>query len=184
MLRLCCLMLLLCTGLVGCEPMTGVAHAQSKSAAAEKIEWDALMPKNWDPFADLKKLDLNKLSDADPRAMEALEKIRASFANAPVVPEVNGKVVRIAGYIVPLEQSKQGLKEFLLVPYFGACIHVPPPPPNQVIHVKLDKPRKHFQTMDTVWVQGKLTVARAQTGMGEAGYRIEADSLTAYKLQP
>jgi len=170
--------------LPACEPLTSEAHAQTKPARFEKIEWDALMPKSWDPMGDLKALDLNKLSDADPRAIEALEKIRASWANAPVVPELDGKPVRIAGYIVPLEQSKQGVKEFLLVPYFGACIHVPPPPPNQVIHVTLDKPKKHFQTMDTVWVQGTLKVQASATGMGDAGYRMQSDSVTPYKLQP
>jgi hypothetical protein len=146
-----------------------------------EINWDDLMPKNWDPMRELKSLKLDQLTDADPRAMEALEKVRASWANAPVVPEVDGKRGRIAGYIVPLEKTREGLKEFLLVPYYGACIHVPPPPPNQVIHVTLSKPRKNFQTMDALWVTGTLKVQRMETGMGSAGYRMFADSLSSWK---
>lgn len=166
---------------VGCEPISTPAQAQTPP---EKIEWAALMPKDWDPLRELKALDLNKLTDADPRAMAALEKIRASWANAPVVPDMHNKRVRIAGYIVPLEHTKAGLTEFLLVPYFGACIHMPPPPPNQVIHVALRNPKKHFQTMDTLWVQGLLKVEHASTGLGEAAYRLLADSVTPYKLTP
>ena len=150
-------------------------------SALPEIKWDDLMPKTWDPMREIKSLRLDKLTDADPRAMEALEKVRASWANAPMVPALDGKRGRIAGYIVPLEKTRDGLTEFLLVPYFGACVHVPPPPPNQVIHVTMAKPKKHFQTMDTLWVSGTIKVDQVDTGMGRAGYRMVADSVSSYK---
>ncbi|HEY0822024.1 MAG TPA: DUF3299 domain-containing protein, partial [Rhizobacter sp.] len=74
----------------------------------------------------------------------------------------------------------EGLKEFLLVPYFGACIHSPPPPANQIVHVVSAKPVKGFATMDTVWVTGTLSLARQSSEMGVSGYRLAAGSVTRY----
>lgn len=93
-----------------------------------EIGWDDLMPKAWDPASEFKKLDLAKLSDDDPRARDALAKMRALMANAPVEPSLNGTAIRLAGFIVPLEEKNHRISELLLVPYFGGCIHVPPPP--------------------------------------------------------
>jgi hypothetical protein len=101
--------------------------------------------------------------------------------NAPIVPALNGTRVRIAGFLVPLDGIKGQITEFLLVPYFGACIHTPPPPANQIIHVVPAKPYKLDQGMDAVWINGTLETTRAETGMGNAGYRMKADLVTPYK---
>jgi hypothetical protein len=82
--------------------------------------------------------------------------------------------VRIPGFVVPLEDTNDGLKEFLLVPYFGACIHSPPPPANQIIHVLPRTPAKGLRSMDTVWISGPVAVTRTDSYMGVSGYRIEA----------
>jgi hypothetical protein len=50
--------------------------------------------------------------------------------------------VRIPGFVVPLEGDAKTVTAFLLVPYFGACIHVPPPPTNQVIYVSVNSDNK------------------------------------------
>jgi hypothetical protein len=92
-----------------------------------------------------------------------------------------GQLVRIPGFVVPLEDTNDGLKEFLLVPYFGACIHSPPPPANQIIHVLPKVPAKGFKSMDTVWISGRLTTPRTDSYMGVSGYRIEADAVTRYE---
>ena len=63
-------------------------------------------------------------------------------------------MVRLPGYVVPLEQTAQGMRELLLVPHFGACIHTPPPPANQVVHVVLERPNKSLSTMDTIYLAG------------------------------
>ena len=93
---------------------------------------------------------------------------------------MDGASVRIPGYLVPLEENKAGLKEFLLVPYFGACIHTPPPPANQIIHVKTDKPAKGFRSMDTVWISGTLKTLRSDSYMGASGYRMDAVVVEPY----
>ena len=101
-------------------------------AGFKEKTWDDLMPKSWDPMASLKGLKLENLQDSDPRAMEALQKIRDAWNNAPIEPSLNGERIRIPGFVIPLEKSGSKVTEFLLVPYFGACIHTPPPPPTRL----------------------------------------------------
>ena len=150
------------------------------TAALRTIGWEVLVPADWDPMKDLKGLNLSILSDADPRATAALAKLREAWDNAPINPAVVGQTVRLPGYLVPLEETKDGLKEFLLVPYFGACIHSPPPPANQIVHVLPKAPAKGLRSMDTVWVTGVLTGTRTDSYMGMSGYRIEATQVTPY----
>ena len=154
------------------------------TAAPRTIGWEVLVPADWDPMKDLKGLNLSILSDADPRATAALAKLREAWDNAPINPAVVGQTVRLPGYLVPLEETKDGLKEFLLVPYFGACIHSPPPPANQIVHVLPKVPAKGLRSMDTVWVTGVLTGARTDSYMGMSGYRIEATQVTPYADRP
>ena len=97
------------------------------------------------------------------------------------VGALNGSRIRIPGFIVPLENQRGQITEFLLVPYFGACIHTPPPPSNQIIHVLPVKPLKNEQTMDAVWVSGVLETTRSDTGMGSAGYRMKAETVAPYR---
>ncbi len=158
--------------------------APPSAGAARTIGWEALVPADWDPMKDLKGLNLSILSDADPRATAALAKLREAWDNAPINPAVVGQTVRLPGYLVPLEETKDGLKEFLLVPYFGACIHSPPPPANQIVHVLPKVPAKGLRSMDTVWVTGVLTGARTDSYMGMSGYRIEATQVAPYAERP
>ena len=155
--------------------------AENSPAAFKEKTWDDLMPKSWDPMASLKGLKLDNLKDSDPRAIEALEKIREAWNNAPVEPALNGERIRIPGFVIPLEKSGNKVSEFLLVPYFGACIHTPPPPPNQIIHVKASKPVANMRTMDTMWVSGSLQTRASETEMGQAGYQLKAERVEPYK---
>ena len=96
-----------------------------------------------------------------------------------VVTEFNGKRVRIGGYVVPLDFEATTIKEFLLVPFVGACIHVPPPPANQIVYVKSEKGFQVAGQFDPVWVTGTLKTETAFTGLADAGYSIDADSVDA-----
>ena len=145
------------------------------------LKWEVLVPKGWDPSKDLKALDLGKLQDNDPRAMEALEKIRQMWDNAPTDPALAGAKVRLPGFAIPLENKGGKVSEFLLVPYFGACIHTPPPPANQIIHAVSAKPLKGMRSMDAYWISGTLSLKHADTPWGKAGYRLTVDSLEPYK---
>jgi hypothetical protein len=152
----------------------------STPGPARTIGWEQLIPAGWDPYKDLKALNLDTLKDNDPKAEEALQKMRKMWDNAPINPLILGQNVRLPGYLVPLEDLPGGVKEFLLVPYFGACVHSPPPPANQIVHVLLDKPNKRFRLMDVVWVSGPLSATKTDSHMGVAGYRIDAKNLTPY----
>ncbi|WP_233252686.1 DUF3299 domain-containing protein [Limnohabitans sp. T6-20] len=152
----------------------------STPGPARTIGWEQLIPAGWDPYKDLKALNLDGLKDNDPRAEEALKKMRKMWDNAPINPLLLGQNVRLPGFLVPLEDVPEGMKEFLLVPYFGACVHSPPPPANQIVHVVLDKPNKRFRLMDVVWVSGLISATKTDSHMGAASYRIDAKALAPY----
>ena len=94
-----------------------------------------------------------------------------------LVPELNGKSVRLGGYVVPLDFEATNVKEFLLVPFVGACIHVPPPPANQIVYVKVDKGFEISDTFAPVTVTGTIKTDLAVTGLADAGYTMEASSV-------
>ena len=162
--------------------------AQPKTAAAEagykEIAWEALITADWDPMKAFKKLDLAKLKDSDPKAMEAMDRLKEAWNDAPVEPKMDGARVRIPGFVVPLGTDLDRVKEFLLVPYFGACIHVPPPPANQMIHVFPKKALKNSQIMGPVWAVGTLETAMSSTAFGGVGYRMKAESVEPYQETP
>jgi hypothetical protein len=173
------------TGVPTPGPSLGGAQGKATAVPAKPgkprlIKWDELVPAGWDPMKDLKGMDFSALSDSDPRAAYQLKKLREVWDNAPVNPALEGQAVRIPGFVVPLEETKDGLKEFLLVPYFGACIHSPPPPSNQIIHVLASSPAKGVRSMDAVWINGTLTTTRTDSFMGTASYRVEAVSVEPY----
>lgn len=157
--------------------------ATAAPTSYREIEWDALLPKGWDPLAPLKGLDLAQMEDGDPRAQAALEQAKRYWQEAPVEPSLDGSPVRLPGFVVSLGGEGEAIREFLLVPYFGACIHVPPPPANQVVHVKTKAPLQGIRTMDTVWIEGVLRVERAETAMGDSGYAMREARVEPY-LEP
>jgi uncharacterized protein len=102
---------------------------------------------------------------------------KAPSAPVPVVGTLDGKAVTIGGYIVPLDFDATTVKEFLLVPFVGACIHVPPPPANQIIFVKAEKGIEVGKVFDPIYVTGTMKVSFTSTGLADAGYTIAADKV-------
>ncbi len=107
-----------------------------------------------------------------------------------VVEELNGQHVRIPGYLLPLDVSGDTVTEFLLVPFIGACIHVPPPPKNQIIHVNVLQKGGYRNTKiyEPVWVTGKIDIKSmnkelylvdGSTGV-DIGYALQADRIEPY----
>ena len=112
-------------------------------------------------------------------------------ARTAIVEELNGQRVRLPGYLLPLELSADKVTEFLLVPYIGACIHVPPPPPNQIVHVKVLQKGgyKSKGLYDPVWVTGEfaaksmvkdLFLADGTAGV-DIGYTMQANRVEPYQ---
>ncbi len=89
--------------------------------------------------------------------IKELRKHRASATN----PKLDGKRLKMPGYALPLEYEGKKVKEFLLVPWVGACIHTPPPPPNQIVYVSLEQGFEVRSRFEPVWVTGKMEVGAA-----------------------
>lgn len=116
----------------------------------------------------------NSLSADDSRYQQALTSSR-------IVPEFNNQLVRIPAFIVPLTYNEQQqVTELFLVPYFGACIHVPPPPPNQIIHAIYDQGMTLGALYDAFWISGKLTTAITENDTGTSAYSISIDNIEPY----
>ncbi len=102
---------------------------------------------------------------------------------------LDGQVVRLPGYLLPLEFSGKLVSEFLIVPWVGACIHTPPPPPNQIVHVKADQPFEFSGLFSPVWVTGRMSAAATRKSLYlidgssdiDIGYSVRASQVEAYK---
>ncbi len=98
--------------------------------------------------------------------------------------QLAGKRVSIPGFMVPLEDDLDKVTEFLLVPYSGACIHVPPPPPNQIVYVKMNNATKVRVTFtDAILVTGTLHISPVQSPYGYVSYDLSGESVVPYQPQ-
>ena len=100
--------------------------------------------------------------------------------DAPIVKRLNGKLVKIPGFVVPIEGDNETTTEFLLVPYFGACIHVPPPPANQIVYVKFSEAVPIENLYDAVWVTGTLSTDGWEGDLATVGYSLVGISVSPY----
>lgn len=104
-----------------------------------------------------------------------------SLESVEVNPEIIDKRVMIPGFIVPtVYDADRRVTEFFLVPFFGACIHLPPPPPNQIIYVTYEPgvPLKNFY--DAYVVHGLLTSDIVRNDTATSAYRIHAEDVSLY----
>lgn len=150
------------------------------------LDWDDLIPEDFDPdkvFESVAgKYGIKELEDSDPRAPQIEAEIKQLWNHAPIVTSLHGRRVRLPGLVLPLEGDGEQMSEFMLVPYFGACIHVPPPPSNQIVYVKTGPKKAHVgQIYDAVWVTGKLLTKYQHQELGDAGYTIEAEKVEPYE---
>lgn len=94
--------------------------------------------------------------------------------------DLDGKTVRIPGYITPLGFEDEALTEFLLVPYLGACLHVPPPPANQIVYVSEAEGLEFNQLYTPIYVTGTLSAKPVSTILAEVGYTIKGAKVEPY----
>jgi len=127
-------------------------------------------------------------ADALLAKRDAIAEKKLAAASA-VNPAIDGKMVRIAGYVLPLEFSGTKVSEFLLVPWVGACIHTPPPEPNQIVYVKPDKAFEIRRTFDAVWVTGRIAASGSKRSVEivdgsadiDVGYSLRASLVEPYQ---
>ena len=94
--------------------------------------------------------------------------------------DLNGTYVKIPGFVVPLEMTADGVYDFLLVPYAGACIHTPPPPANQLVVTRTETPWPATDLWEAVWVTGEMWTKLQDTDLGRTGYSLTADAMEVY----
>lgn len=104
-----------------------------------------------------------------------------ALSSTRVIEAMDGQAIRIAGFIVPLEfDDEQTITQFFLVPFFGACIHVPPPPPNQIIFVNYPQGLKQDSLYDPFWISGVLNTSLVENDMAMAAYSMQMQSYEVY----
>jgi hypothetical protein len=102
----------------------------------------------------------------------------AVMYSTKTVAGFDGKPVRLGGYPVPLETDSQGRSTlFFLVPYPGACIHVPPPPPNQLVLVRYPKGIELEDIYAPLWVSGTLQIEQVNNELADAAYAMQASQV-------
>ncbi|MEO4046955.1 DUF3299 domain-containing protein [Pseudomonas sp. CAU 1711] len=167
MSRLFALTLLFCCALACAEPA--------------ELDWPELMPAE-------DRAALEAMSEISHEGLEAAGDFAAGLRQAEGLPEVmyskktvarlDGQSVRLGGYPVPLESDAEGRSTLLfLVPYPGACIHVPPPPPNQIVLVRYPEGIALEDIYTPLWVDGTLRVEAVDNDLAEASYALDAASV-------
>ncbi len=173
------------------DPLAGLTQEQLDLVVWLFNTLDSLPPRGTDTEDLYREIDeaVPELKEAGIDINELMAKRK--ILQTSIVEELNGQRVRIPGYLLPLEVSATKVTEFLLVPYIGACIHVPPPPPNQIIYVKIgqNKSYKSKSLYEPVWVTGVIAVKSMVKDLylvdGSAGvdigYSMQANRIEPYK---
>ena len=155
-------------------------------AALEETDWLDLMPES-DRQA---LLDMPDISHDTPEAESGFyvpgglrstdKNLPAVMYSAQTVAALDGTQILLGGYPVPLETNEQGhFVEFFLVPYPGACIHVPPPPPNQIVLIRYAKGIDLADIYQPLWVEGTLRVEVSSNQLADSAYTITAQRVEA-----
>jgi hypothetical protein len=170
------LALLLCAAALGAGAYTAAGLLERHAGGAPiALEWAQLIPPGEAP-ADPRALARGVVPHGglDPAGLE-----NSQPGSGGVVRRYDGRRVRIVGYVVPLDYDGTKVMIFLLVPYFGACIHVPPPPPNQIVYVLANEGIDLGGDLSVpVRVTGTLTTLETVTEFAEVSYEVRADEVS------
>ena len=156
--------------------MAGLGSLAPRAALAEapwEIQWEDLIPPGV-PYSEIiGEGEIDAINDTwNPIFDENATKLN---------PALNDAYVRLPGFIVPLELEKDGVREFVLAPYQGACIHTPPPPPNQLVFVQALTPWPSDNMWDAIWVVGRMKNNLTQTDIAQTGYAMIAEHIELYQ---
>jgi len=158
--------------------------AKESTGNLQIIGWDDLIPADYDVESIIAKYQsqIDLTLEGSPEEIAIYKIMQEEFNKAPPNTTLNNKMVKIPGFVAPLDETNGMVGEFLLVPYFGSCIHAPPPPVNQTIVVNplQGKSIEMSKITHPVWVIGEIKVKRSSTDLAEAGYSIENAKLEIY----
>lgn len=140
------------------------------------LEWQDLIPtdggKSFDKLADGSKVQHGELASGFVQPQDT-----------GIVSAYDNKTVRIPGFMVPVVNTAEGVTAFLLVPYVGACVHVPPPPANQIIFVTSREPYAAGTLFRAIRVTGLMETQSISTDLAEVGYVLDADHIELFEGQ-
>ena len=135
-----------------------------------ELEWTRMMPKE----------DYEQLQHAPP-VVHIGNKQGKQIGTLHTIAALDGRKVRLSGYVVPLASDDQNrMTEFFFVPFYGACIHVPPPPPNMMVHVVLVHGIDAPQLWDPYWLRGVLHTQTTSNSMAASAYDMQEAALLPY----
>jgi len=156
--------------------------AELAAKGVKRIGWEDLMPEGEEErLAQMYQAQMAMLYSGAGVAEGSAADTMVQVGTFNTVKELNGKKIRIPGYTVPFEYGADAqIKEFLLVPYFGACIHSPPPPPNQTIFIMADKAIKMNDLAQAVWIEGTIYTQTQESDLADAAYTIKLTSIEEY----
>jgi hypothetical protein len=182
------LILIAMAGLSACSPDAARENGQAAPALEGNLLVDANAPAellNWRdllPDGELEMLLALEEGRAPPTLMSQFQSRRdEQIGTFNVVEELDGLMVRMPGYILPLDYAERGqAREFLFLPYHGACIHYPPPPPNQIIYLRSAEPVSFSALWEPVWVEGRMEIQRVETDLADAAYTLIVRSVRPY----
>lgn len=178
--------------IVGCSNQVGDSNEANKDIQYSTIEWTDLMPEEdldalLNPPNYVVDADEGSLEDQVTRGLERAmlteeeDTYQRALISEKVVAEYNGKAIKLAGFVVPLDFNDEGIvTEFFFVPYFGACIHLPPPPPNQIILVKHKEGLTLDELYNPIWVSGILTTSLIEDEVATSAYALDMQSFELY----
>ena len=142
-----------------------------------EIFWEDLIPEGAIQPQEYSLDELHQLDD-----ILAQEAEKSQIAGRQFATKLAGQKIKLPAYVIPLDSDVENIKEFLLVPYFGACIHVPPPPPNQIVYgVKEDGLK--IDLFDAIWVYGTLQIETINTDIAESGYSMQVEKVASLDWQ-
>ncbi|MEO0466789.1 MAG: DUF3299 domain-containing protein [Pseudomonadota bacterium] len=167
--------------------MAAVRKEQERLEALEsrgirEIGWEELMPAGEEEkLAELYQQQMAMLYSGSPIIEGSAADAMVQIGTFNTVPELNELKIRLPGYTVPFEfDANAEITEFLLVPYFGACIHAPPPPPNQTIFVIADDPIRLKDLAQAVWIEGTMFTQTQTSELADAAYTIRLENIETY----
>jgi hypothetical protein len=165
------------------EAQTKKKDAELASKGVKRIGWEDLMPEGEEErLAQMYQAQMSMLYSGAGVSEGSAADSAVQIGTFNTVKALNGTKIRIPGYTVPFEYGADAqIKEFLLVPYFGACIHSPPPPPNQTVFVMADTPIKMKDLAQAVWIEGTIYTQTQQSELADAAYTIKLESIEAYE---
>ncbi|MHA3979061.1 DUF3299 domain-containing protein [Halovulum sp. GXIMD14794] len=144
----------------------GLLVPRAAWAAPQQITWDDLIPPGV-PYAEI--IGEGEMDYEADTWLPVFDENATKLNDA-----LDGMLIKMPGYVIPMDMDADGATSFILVPYVGACIHVPPPPANQLVFVTTDRPWKVGDLWDAIWVTGTLRTQMQSTELAEIGYALSA----------